>query len=179
MRFSQVMLDLETYDTLPTAAIASIGACKFSWSGEILDKFYVNVDPVNCKKYGLTISKETLQWWENQSKDIKQAITKDQQSLETALNMLSDWTNGANYEWWCNGMNFDFPILEYAHKKVGIKCPWKYYNLNDYRTILTLFGLRNDVLRQAEAETYHNALGDAIWQAKTLIKLIGEHKLNG
>lgn len=180
MKYSQIMIDLETYDTLPTAAIASIGACKFSWDGTILDKFYVNVDPRDCKKYGLTASKDTLEWWANQAKPIRDAIMVDQQPLAEALTQFSNWVGSNKHDWWCNGMNFDFPILEYAYKKIGADRPWHYRNLNDYRTIMNLFGVRNDLLREKlEADTYHNALGDAIWQAKTLVNLIGEHKLNG
>jgi DNA polymerase III epsilon subunit-like protein len=46
------MIDLETYSTRPTAAIASIGAVK--WEGDkIVDTFYCTIDPATCKAAGL------------------------------------------------------------------------------------------------------------------------------
>ena len=168
-----VMIDLETLSTCPDAAILSIGACKFKFDSEIYSKFYINVDPRDCKAHGLRIEKDAIDWWAKQSQEARDAF-KDPKpvSLEDALSALTAWWNEDAVEKSpiSNGAGFDIPILEIAYKKLGRATPWKYYNVLCFRTILTLLDLNNNKIRKAEKElTHHNALSDSISQTNTLI----------
>lgn len=177
MHYSNIMVDIETMAAQPNAAIASIGACKFTWDGKIIDKFYINVDVADCKRLGLIVSKSTIDWWMQQPKSARDALKVDPRPLKEAVLALKDWAGSNNHHWWCNGANFDYPILEEGFVRCEVEKPWKHWNLNDYRTVMNLFNINNQTLRMSEeAETYHNALDDAIWQTKKLVELIGEHK---
>jgi len=58
------MIDLETMDNRPTAAIASIGAVWFEPSGSWIGRtFNMHVDLVDCQRHGLTIGADTVLWW--------------------------------------------------------------------------------------------------------------------
>ncbi|NDD98181.1 MAG: 3'-5' exoribonuclease, partial [Actinobacteria bacterium] len=63
---TQVMIDIETLSTQYNAAILSIGAVKWEES-EIVDTFYINVDPKSCKELGLHVEHKTVEWWMKQS----------------------------------------------------------------------------------------------------------------
>jgi len=70
---TDIMIDLETLDVLPTATVLTIGAVKFDPFGEdqvqkSAEKFYVKVDLDSCDALGLTTSESTLAWWGQQSK---------------------------------------------------------------------------------------------------------------
>lgn len=56
-----VMLDLETMDTKPTAAITEIGAVRFD-NEKILSRFRIKVDLQSCIDLGLTVSGSTIMW---------------------------------------------------------------------------------------------------------------------
>ena len=173
------MVDIEALDTRPTAAIISIGACKFSWATGVTDTFYINVDGFDSKKHGLTVNSDTIEWWKKQSKEAIGALTKNPTpvTLKTALEKFSHWVESDKHSWWCNGANFDFPILLEAYKRVGMEPPWKYYNLNCFRTVVNLFGVNTKKLRAADAQSVaHNAIDDVLFQTKTLIGILGEFK---
>lgn len=83
-----VMVDLETLSTAGTAAIISIGACKFDPStNQITDTFHVVVDKVDSIEHGLHIDQETIKWWERQSPEARAASYDSREGvpLKTAL----------------------------------------------------------------------------------------------
>lgn len=173
----QIMVDIETLSAQPNAAIVSIGAVKFTWDEGVLDSFLINIDPVSCKKYDLRIDKETLKWWMQQPKEVRRLWMENPVSLETALSSFTEWFGSSDQPIWANGTNFDIPILEEAYIRTNNMKPWLYWNVNDYRTVLTLFGLSNKKLRKGD-NTYHSALDDATFQANTLVELLKEFKTN-
>ena len=174
MSFCHIMVDVETLSQRTNAAIVSIGACKFSFSKGIFDEFYINVDAADCKRLGLDVDKSTIEWWQKQPKEAREAWMKDPQPLAVAMKALSDWAGDKNHKWWANGAPFDFPILESAWRAVDMQPHWKYWNQNDYRTICNVAGVNNKVLRENSKDTYHNALADAKAQTEILIDLLGE-----
>jgi len=180
MKLAPVMIDIETLGTVAGSAIVSIGATKFSWKdGRAIDSFYINMDAKDCVRLGMTIDPGTVEWWSKQPKIARQAWQKDPVSVVTALGAFNDWFGTKNHECWCNGMNFDFPLLESAYRTVGMKSPWKYFMLNDMRTIVNLFNAGNAYQKFRKENTeavYHNALDDCNEQAKFLSTLIGEAK---
>lgn len=160
------MVDLETLDTVCTAVILQIGAVKYDLAtGEISDDFLVNVDPKDCKKYGLTISQDTLDWWSNQSKEVRDSLLVNQMPLRDALTMFSDWFDADSY-FTCHGLNFDESILTHAYRKVGLTPPWKYYKTRCSRTIGELYDTK-----PKRGSDHHNALADARAQAQMLVDI--------
>ncbi len=155
------MIDIETLSSRPTAAIVSIGACKFD-NEHILEKFYVNISAADCKKHGLHFSPETIEWWSHQPKEARQQWQKDPVDLNTGLDAFIDWYGTRSLWTWSNGADFDLPILENAMWAVGKETPWKY---TDSRCVRTITGITKRKIDRSEG-TAHNALDDAINQAK-------------
>jgi len=71
---------------------------------------------------------------------------------------------------WGNGADFDLPILAAAYKAAGGPPPWKPYNGRCYRTLKNLA----PSIKLERQGTHHQALDDAVCQAKHLIKIV-EH----
>ena len=155
---NNVMIDLETMDLIPGAAIVSIGAVVFDPRYNIVteDTFYAELE---WKTQGRSIDKGTVDWWRKQSPKARAAL-KGTTTLEDALGDLSFWIpDGAQV--WGNGPSFDISILEDAYRSVGIPTPWKFYNVYDCRTIKYLYeSARGGFDKKVGGDT-HNALHDA------------------
>jgi DNA polymerase III epsilon subunit-like protein len=175
MIYDEIMLDLETLSIRPNAAIVSIGAVRFSWKEGIRDAFSVNISAESNKDYKLRIDKDAIEWWAKQPKAAREVWQQDPKPLPEALQMFNDWYGNSNHPLWSCGTNFDIPLLEEAYIRTGLQKPWKYYLVNDYRTVITLFGLNNRELRKND-EMYHSAVHDAVAQAEILIELLKDYK---
>lgn len=159
------MLDLETYDTAPSAVILSIGAVKFDEDG-CYERIYINCAAPHHieqqKLRGRTVSDSTMQWWEKQSEQARQVFTDPGSvSLEVALDLFANFL-GTGAKVWGNGSDFDNVLLINAYHMYGMRTPWKYHDSRCFRTLKNL-APRN--LEPQRVGTYHNALDDAIFQA--------------
>lgn len=168
-----VMLDLETLGTGANSAIISIGACRFNpcnrEGNQIIDTFHGVISMNSCLAVGMTQDQNTVDWWEKQSPEAK-AGSYDHPSptdLRVVLLAFSDWMS-ANSEVWGNGSDFDNAMLAEAYRKVGLPLPWKFWNNRCYRTMKNQFP---DVTLNRHG-THHNALDDAISQAKHLCRIL-------
>ena len=163
---TDVMIDLETLDVLPSASILTIGAVKFDPFGDDVnepdcEKFYVKVDLDSCDKLGLTVSQSTLEWWAKQEQAAQdEAFSTDNRiDISDAINQLYKFCWGAKRVW-SHGAGFDIIILEHVFRKVEKAVPWRFWEVRDTRTLFDL-GInpnRPPVLK-------HHALEDAWNQA--------------
>lgn len=166
-----VMIDLETLSQHQNATIVSIGAVKFTFEEGLGEEFLINVSAKSCMEKGLHVSKSTVEWWQQQPKEVRDAWLINPQPLEHALKELNRFVGTEkNMFVWAHGSVFDMGILTSAFHACTIEKSWKYWQENDSRTIFNLLGVRNDKIRKEEGG-YHTALGDAKSQAKTLIGL--------
>jgi hypothetical protein len=166
MANTDVMIDLETLDVLPTATILTIGAVKFDPVGRDVEeksceKFYVRVDVDSCDRLGATVSQSTLDWWAGQSQEAQNEAfdPNNRISIEDAMTQLYKFCWGAKRVW-SHGAGFDVIILEWYFRKIGKAIPWSCWEVRDTRTIFDL-GInpnRPPVLK-------HHALEDAWNQA--------------
>lgn len=172
---NHVMLDIETLDTRVSAVILSIGAVRFDPAkvGEVNDTFYTNVDIDSCLELGRTISGGTLYWWLDKEQAARDRIATNPVPLPQALEQLSQFIREHDCVWG-NGAAFDNAILADAYRSCGMQTPWRYYQDMCYRTMKTLFGQ----LELPEFEgTKHDALDDAVNQAKRLQHILAHHQL--
>jgi hypothetical protein len=167
---TQVMLDLETMSTASNACICSIGAVKFDTEKGITSKFYVTVDARDCKRLGLDFSASTLAWWKKQNRKALDMLLEDNMPLQEALIKFSAWYGKKSLWTWGCGSDFDNVIMKNAYDAVGMKLPWKYGDNRCYRTMRALFP---EIEGGERVGTYHNALDDARYQAKHLIRILG------
>jgi len=164
-----IMLDLETMSTTSNAAIVAIGAVEFEpATGELGREFYHNVSLASCQDAGLDVEAGTVMWWLTRSEDARQALTETRLSLIGALSDFEHFTHLVRVDEefciWGKGSDFDNVILANAYRALGLQAPWKYKNNRCVRTILALVP---DACDGVESEgTKHNALDDAIYQAR-------------
>lgn len=186
-----LMLDFETLSLKENAVLLSLGACVFDpATGEIGETFYTAIDPRT--QHGRDISASTVIWWLEQDQAARDKLTgavkaadllvdADPDSPEWAelaeqaaipinhaamafnawVDQFEDvecWTNGGVDHTWLNS------VFEYS----GFKNPIPFWKQRDYRTLKALYP---DV-KSAELGQMHNALDDAIKQAKHAAKII-------
>lgn len=168
-----IMLDLETLGVTPGAAILSIGAVEFDFSGKLGRSFYRNVSPASCEAIGLRSEPSTVAWWERQSAAAKDALMVDRKSITEAVAEFAKWLGRADWlNIWSHGAAFDTVILEAAFRAVGAPVPWRFVNVRDTRTVFDLFDL--DLRDLNRAGTHHNALDDAKFQAIAVAKALAK-----
>lgn len=164
------MLDLETLGTGANSAIISIGACRFDPdSSSVYDTFHGVISKESCFAIGMTADPDTIKWWDGQSAEAKAGSYEhpNPTDIYPVLLAFSDWMN-KDSEIWGNGSDFDNAMLAEAYRKAGIPLPWKFWNNRCYRTMKNQFP---DVAMSRHG-THHNALDDAISQAKHLCKIV-------
>jgi exodeoxyribonuclease VIII len=161
-----VMIDIETFSTSKNAALASIGALKFN-EKEILEKFYINVEPQSSKDAGLHFSQSTIDWWKSQKPEAFKALKDNRYILPEALDHFSEWYGSKSVPTFACGPDFDLVIMEANYSAVNKVHPWKYSDARCFRTFKAMF--KADTVRQG---VYHNALDDAIYQAQYIIDVM-------
>ncbi|WP_127958022.1 3'-5' exonuclease [Serratia microhaemolytica] len=187
---NNLMLDLETMGTGPTAPIVAIGAVFFEPStGELGSQFYNTVDLSSDMAKGAIPDGETIKWWLKQSDEARAAIVSEHAiPIVYALLNLSDFIENFadknTLEVWGNGASFDNVILRSAYERAGLtpKLFWNWWNDRDVRTVVALgkqigFDPKRDLPFEGER---HHALADAIHQARYVSaiyqRLIGQEE---
>ena len=157
-----IMVDIETLDTIPSAVILSIGACVICKrpGNELTSYMELEV----ATQHERTRSVGTEIWWKQQGSIPDRGTIP----LTAALNQFSRYLANLTVRpiIWCKGTDFDVAILAHAYKQVGIPVPWKYNDVRDFRTIKKMF--EESIDQQIKNENPHNALDDAIFQARQL-----------
>lgn len=172
------MLDLETLSTSPRAAIVQIGACFFDrFTGAIGDTFRCSSRP-NTKHYDISLS--TIEWWMKQDDAARASVFPDTATdINNAVRDFNAFCEYAarrdDFRVWAMPAAFDVVIVEHAFGVEGITTPWRYNAARDVRTILEVADLGKE--DRVLPEVAHDALADAVSQAKTVAKAF--QKLKG
>lgn len=168
---NDVMVDLEALGTSADAVIMSIGAVKFNLqTGEVDNEgFYQSVSVESNHALGRRVSEDTLIWWMKQAAVAQQVFFEPKVTLETALVEFSDWVSTDKALIWSNGADFDIAMLAHAYTQLSIEVPWKFWNARCVRTFKNLPGAKDISFESAGVK--HNALGDALNQARQVIAI--------
>jgi len=163
---TDVMIDLETLDTKPTASILTIGAIKFDPFGDDLhnqscEKLYIKVDIDSCDELGLTTSQSTIDWWAQQSKEAQDEAfsTEGRVHIREAFNQLYKFCWGAQRVW-SHGAAFDIVICENVFAKLEKLVPWNFWQVRCTRTLFDI-----GINPERPPVLAHHALEDAWNQA--------------
>lgn len=167
---NNVMIDIETLGTAANSVILSAGAVQFGENG-LGDEFYSNINIDSCLDKGLMVEGRTILWWMGQNDEARAALGQNELPLATALQGLADAFDWKNTLVWCNGLNFDLPILDTAYRACGMQPPWAYYNGRDYRTVKNELDKESFRALEIKPTTAHYALEDAKAQALTLLAI--------
>jgi hypothetical protein len=160
-----IMKDLETWGTTPGSAIRSIGAVAFDPFGDgHMAEFYRNIDDQSCLDAGLTIDPDTYKWWMQQGDTAQRVLLKNPMPLKQVGEEFHAWFQRNKGMWvWAHGPSFDVVIWEAAMRAVGLKCPWKFWDVRCTRTIYEAGRLNHHTVKRRGV--HHFALDDAKHQA--------------
>lgn len=160
-----IVLDLETLDTRPGAAILSIGAHVL----QTREEFH---SVIGGQPPG-SISADAVRWW---------MTTPDARAREIAfggtlgasavLSEFAAWLSPlthhpASLRLW-GSEDFDTVILAEAYRRAGFDVPWPYRAPRGLRTYLEAAGVDDDAIPWLEGETEHVAVDCARHAARAL-----------
>lgn len=136
-RFTDIMIDIETLDTKPTAAILSIAAVAFNLTtGKTSDNiFYDQLDYVRQIEENRTTSIQTTLWWGAQSNEVQDENFNGEQYLHQSVLELNGYFAKECFtdrRVWAKSPAFDLVILKNAYGEAIF--PWHYTNERDVRT---------------------------------------------
>jgi hypothetical protein len=170
-----IMIDLETLDTTPDAAILSIAAVAFDRYGNIAGKLHRYTE--DCPSGSATKSTDTILWWMVQDEEARRLQAGAERApLTRVLEEVSAFFGsfeGQEIAVWGNGAAFDNVILRRAYERNGLEAPWLYRQDRCYRTLAKLFPC---VKASEFAGTKHDALADAMNQARHLWEILKKIK---
>lgn len=165
-KLRHVMINIETMGRTPDSAIVSIGAVIFDPRfNKVSDEtFYVELAWKDQNRF---IEKETQDWWKEQSAETKKSLY-GKGDLSDVLDDL-EFFLPKDVRVWGNGPSFDIAFLEHAYKSFCFNIPWEFWNVRDCRTVRDMYEYKRGGLQRAtSSHIKHNALGDAIQQAKDI-----------
>lgn len=183
MHVNRFSFDLETLGVTTDAVIVQIGAAFLDAQGTLhtfLHTCSVASQPER------RVNQDTVAWWDRQAPEVRAQVldpanADDAPSLQEALVELSAWMMGharnAEVEVYGNGASFDLGMLNHAYASYGLATPWHYRKERDQRTLEALAAMAGCDLRwQADERDghHHNALSDAIYQARRIHRLHNE-----
>ena len=147
MEHIDITFDFETVSTAPDAAPMQLGAIVWNRDSEgdnpfTDDTFSVGIDLRTCAVEGFSFDQDTIDWWSRQNTTAKQCVTEDEcYAVDTAFQQFCEWIDqmkkkhGADTVClWCQGQDFDFPILKTIARKFGMKMPVHQHYFRDCRT---------------------------------------------
>lgn len=168
-----LMIDLETLDTSPTAVVLSLGAVVFDPRSNTLGPtFYVEFTNFLEQQTGVgrTISPSTVMWWMGQNAAAREVFTpKETSNVRCSplwgLSAFADYLKqpGLSGNVWAKDPDFDVVILRslYQTNAPDLAFPFKY---SAGRSVRTVEDMPFAPLRD-RPPVAHNALEDAIAQA--------------
>lgn len=165
-----MMVDIETLSTRVTARVLQVAVVVFD-SRRVIDERMWLMDPQRQHTRHVDIS--TLSFWlrENPSR-LQSLIDQGDTSIDDLHSDLLAMRDKYKPEgWWANSPSFDLVILEDLFKSARLVSPWSFRQAFDVRTLSYLTGRK---LIKAEAAKQHDALNDALAQARWVINVVSQ-----
>lgn len=115
------MIDIETVGSDAASGILAIACVIFDIDDperNFIDEFkvYLNIRD-QLSNYGRTFDKDTMKWWQKQSKEVRDVQFAGTVSLEDGIKQFLAFINSYDCKYhWAKGTHFDFPILKSSAK---------------------------------------------------------------
>jgi 3' exoribonuclease, RNase T-like len=168
-----VALDLEAASKDSNAAIVQLAAVAQYGSHGTYDEFNRSISLLSNETSGRHISKETMEWWDTQDKELRKKVFGGTQHLRDALEDFNNWAidiSGGELDrvvLWGNGTEFDNVILQNAFEHFAT-WPFHYRNNHHMRTLMITIPsyLQEMYHRRFSAENPDNIQHDALHDAR-------------
>lgn len=162
---NKLMIDCETLDVGERPVLLSIGAVVFN-DQQILHYFDAGISTESTTDFD--VSQDTLDWWAEQNETARQLAFSGTENIKDALiRLVNFYTQHECTEIWSKGSLADIRWINNALDYFGIERPWKYYKEFCFRTLLKSVPKFDMPFLGVQ----HNALDDAIHQAKQFIHI--------
>ena len=166
---TNMMIDLETLDTRPSAVVFQVGILVFKdvLGGDIrgnliLEKKIFHLDILDQIMAGRTVDLETVRWWAEQNPDSwhrhPDEITKTGHMFQE-INEL--YVKHEVRSLWANSPSFDCVLMRSLRE--SLKIEWQFPSFRDdmdLRTLKRLFQMKGRGMESSGKTTSHNALKD-------------------
>lgn len=186
MRYTDVMLDLETTGRTPGCAIIQIAAVPFNINtGEIstnVFKMAINLDHQLKSGKGFTYCPNTYKWWMKENPKLFKELSQSKLKYNQVGSEFQSWfkklEKSDDIRVWGNSNRFDLGIIDgWYRKSIGWKFEpfWNTWNERDVRTIASL---DPDIKKNTKfVGTKHNAIDDCKHQIKYCRAIVSKFKL--
>lgn len=163
------VLDLETLAINPRAAIIEIGLvnvgmpeCRYH---KLINPKYYQHEP------GFVIDDSTIEFHRGLGIEnaydaaCKEGIVNYTQMLDVIKDLICilPWESVI----WCQGTDFDIPIITNLFRFYGNDLPWKYSNVRDARTLIKLM---HPGYKSNPGANGHRAIEDCLWTRNALLE---------
>ncbi len=180
----ELMFDLETLDTKPSAVVLSVGAVVWEtlysetdgliW--EPVERFMRVLDIQEQVDRQRTVSQSTLLWWQRQDRAAQEeAFHPVRMPVEDVLNAFRDFSDQYGQRgsplnaFWASPVAFDLPIWEDLAMTFSNHVPWNYNQRYDVRTVVREANLSAKDHKDSKlAGTPHTPVYDCEWQISLL-----------
>lgn len=167
-----LMLDIETIDSGPEAAVVAIGARVFTLNGPEKG-FEVFIDPTKAARIG-TLGADTLAWWSKQ--ESYGTVFSGKAEPADAFHRFAEFCKEQKVEYvWANSPSFDCVITRHLAKQVDQRYPFHYRAERDCRTLFALgraLGVDCEDLWKNPDRRAHLPLDDATTQAEVAARIL-------
>lgn len=186
MKYTDVMIDIETVGRTPGCALIQIAAVPFNMNtGAISNnvfKMSINLNHQLESGKGFTYCHNTYKWWKKENLELFQYLSKSRYKYDQVGNDFQKWFKNLedykNLRVWGNSNRFDLGIIEGWYKKgIGEKFEpfWNTWLERDVRTLAML-----DPYIKKNTKfigTKHDAIDDCKHQIKYCRRIVEKYKL--
>ncbi len=142
---THVMVDIETIDTRPEAAVLSVGAVVFSFDkGPQTFPYYSSMEINSQLIKGRRVNHDTLKFWAHQEDDARHAAFNGGAETAVVLGSLAgtirSGLTGPDATIWAYPAAFDLAILTGLFADYNLVLPWHYRQQRCARTLHHLAG---------------------------------------
>lgn len=179
-----LMLDIETLGTGPSAIVTSIGAVFFDpQSSQVGAEFYRELNFQDQIDLGRVPTQSTIEFWFGQPKEAQAAFLREgkvstHQALRELRSFVKDNSDYDRCKPWGNGPSFDLTILESLFKDCQVMHPWHFRNVRCLRTFKE-YNATKQALSAKREGVYHHALDDCKHQIKIITESLKKEVTNG
>jgi len=180
------MIDIETWDTAPSAVIRAIAIVGFDLKDGTYTLDATRSSVTDCRRTvdeqiqaGRTVSTETVAWWASQEKSLGNMLDSSREvahievfkpyRLAEVETHLRDELHGLVTDpgacIWSRG-HFDIAILEHLLLAAGCPVPWSPKQVRDVRTL-------DEITPPIESQMPHHPLADCLAEIQQVCAALG------
>lgn len=186
-----VMVDIETLDTIPNSVILYINAIHFNIeTQEIHDSINIPISIDSCLKSDMSINADTLLFWINGKEEVKNEVINNSRkfNIKKGLLMFKDFLtnlhdiNGENnsnihlneLNIWSKDPQFDLAIIKNSINKILNQDV--FWNIRKERSVRTILAFNESFGKEIKEkyESNHHPYYDSIVQIKTISEILNK-----